>query len=452
MGIFGQALLPATSVSVETVVTKRAVDPQKEAALDSNSDRDPNFPASPGETLFQASGWFEADPYLVRATALADGVVHKVHVLEGDQVGKGDLLAEMVQEDASLEVEKSKADLASAEAALAAARFTHKQAEAAVQSRNQELAVAKAQQAEKADLTARFTDMLPGTVARREVVQARLQLETQKERIALLEARLREDRMQVAAKSKEIEAAAARVQAAKSAMAMANLTLARMQIRAPVDGVVQRLFVTPGMKRRLASEKPDSATVAWIFNPDNLQARIDVPLAEAGRLFIGQAVRVETGFLPDTVLQGRVTRLAGEADRQRNTLQVKVALANPPASLRPEILCRAHFLATKSQSNRSMKSGRHTTPNGSGPPRLQVYVPRKALTNQSADRQATVWVVDESDRHAESRRLQLGPDTNTGFILVRQGLRPGDRVILNPPPSLKEGKRIRYTMNESGNP
>lgn len=38
---------------------------------------------------FQAAGWFEPDPLPIRATALIDGVVEEVHVLEGASVSKG---------------------------------------------------------------------------------------------------------------------------------------------------------------------------------------------------------------------------------------------------------------------------------------------------------------------------------------------------------------------------
>jgi multidrug efflux pump subunit AcrA (membrane-fusion protein) len=52
--------------------------------------------------LFQASGWIEPDPLPVKATALIDGVIDEVRVLEGQFVKKGETLATLVDDDARL--------------------------------------------------------------------------------------------------------------------------------------------------------------------------------------------------------------------------------------------------------------------------------------------------------------------------------------------------------------
>ena len=46
-----------------------------------------------GAMLFQASGWIEPDPLPIKSTALVDGVVQEVHVLEGQLVKKGEIIA-----------------------------------------------------------------------------------------------------------------------------------------------------------------------------------------------------------------------------------------------------------------------------------------------------------------------------------------------------------------------
>lgn len=66
---------------------------------------------SAGKTLFQAAGWIHADPYPVNATALVSGIVTKVHVLDGEEVKKGQLLAELNSEDYQLALEEAEADL-----------------------------------------------------------------------------------------------------------------------------------------------------------------------------------------------------------------------------------------------------------------------------------------------------------------------------------------------------
>ena len=201
-----------------------------------------------------------------------------------------------------------------------------------------------------------------------------------------------------------------------------------MVIRAPVAGVVQRLMVAPGQKKVLMADNPESATVALLFQPESLQARIDVPLAEASRLSPGQAVLIESEFLPGTELRGHIQRIVGEADLQRNTLQVKVRIENPPPGLRPEILCRARFLDTRESHPQTG---------------LRVLVPQSALVERSGQ-SASVWVVASSGKRAERRELGLTGEEREGFAFVRSGLRPGDRVIIGSSGNLKDGKRIKF--------
>ena len=439
LALFGEHIVPAKTVRVEAVVTQRAM----ESAETSGTAMEKGN-LYEAEALFQASGWFEADPYVHRVSALTDGIIAAVHVLEGETVEAGDAIATMIEEDARLALKRAEAGLAAAEADLAAAHTERERAEAAVRTMQRELAVAQALREEAADLYDRFKDVSQGTVAEREIVQARLRLRTHEERVALLRARLREREIEVRERADLIQFREAGMASARARVAEAELRLRRMRIRAPVGGVVQRLFVTPGQKRLLASENLDSSTVAWIFNPDSLQARIDVPLAEAGRLFVGQAVRLESEFLPRMELKGHVQRIVGEADLQRNTLQVKVAFADPPSTLRPEILCRAHFLKTsvKDEATGTSSLANSSSPGTTSP--VRVLVPEKALANPSGNESASVWVVDVTGRRAEQRQLRLGRETSDGYMAVHEGLRPGDRVILNPPASLKNGTRIQY--------
>ena len=77
---------------------------------------------------------------------------------------------------------------------------------------------------------------------------------------------------------------------------------------------------------------------AILFEKGKLQARIDVPLSEAAKVNLGQIVEISSSILPEQTFRGKITRILGEADLQRNTLQVKVRIENPHPRLRPEML------------------------------------------------------------------------------------------------------------------
>ncbi|MEX0320598.1 MAG: efflux RND transporter periplasmic adaptor subunit [Puniceicoccaceae bacterium] len=440
--IFGDRLLPATKVQVETVVTSPEVTEGSGTVLpvSTRNGRDPFT----GTVLFQASGWFEADPFPYRATALASGIVDTVQVLEGQRVEAGEPIATLIREDAELKLGIAKANLEAAEASLASARSEHVLSLARMESMTKEIDVAESRRKELADLAVRAKDLGPELVSQEEIVQAGLRLNTQDQKLDALRSQLREREIESERLEAQVQVREGLLGESQTRLQEAELEYERMVITAPVTGVVQRLMVAPGQKKVLMADNPESATVALLFQPEHLQARIDVPIAEASRLSVGQAVLLESEFLPGQELQGHIQRITGEADLQRNTLQVKVRVDNPPAGLRPEILCRAKFLNTSVSSvasNSTSPGPLQVTGPVSG--RLGVKVPERALFNQNGN-VASAWAVDESGRRIERRSVRLTGSGQDNYLDVAEGLRPGDRVVLNPSSDLKEKMRIEF--------
>jgi RND family efflux transporter MFP subunit len=278
----------------------------------------------------------------------------------------------------------------------------------------------------------RLGDVSGGAVSAEEVRQSGLRVQTFEGELEALEisrAELESEQARLVAMRAAFQA---RVGSGEVEVARRRLALDRTEIRAPVDGVVLRLFAVPGLKRMVLMDDMDSSTIASLYRPETLQARIDVPLGEAAGVSPGQAVRIRSDFLPDRVIRGTVSHLTGEADLQRNTLQVKVLLEAPDPRLRPEMLCRAEFL----QSPRGSEAQA-----GEANGRVSIYVPVRAMLALQGS-EARVWVIDRDGERVESRALTLGSEERTGYRLVRAGLLPGDRVVLDPAEGLTEGARV----------
>ncbi len=400
--LFGERLLPAREVEVTTVTTLQPSADQAAAPTVAAEAVDP----WEGSMLFQASGWIEADPYPIRATALTDGVVEEVRVLEGQRVERGEVLATLIAEDAELA-------LAAVEAALATQQAAAEGAEARVEA-------ARARLAELRDEAERLEQAGRDAVQARQIEQARLRVLAQEAELAAREVALRESER--------------RVDEARVRRDERQLALERTQIRSPIAGIVQRLLAAPGQKKMLRMDGMESATIAILYQDDQLQARIDVPLEHAARLAIGQPVMVRSNLLPDMQLRGRVSRILGEADIQRNTLQAKVELLEPDPRLRPEMLCRAEFLPLQSRQTGSEVAQR------SQPSGVQVFIPERALITRDDDR-ASVWTITTDDQRLTRRDLRLGQERD-GHWQVLDGLRPGERLVLNPLADLTEGQRV----------
>lgn len=408
------------------------------ATLNERSNLESSEPAAPNAVermLFQASGWIEPDPLPIRVTPLYSGVVREVHVLEGQAVTNGQALVSLDDADAKLALRRAEAGLAqaAAEEESLRARLQLSLAREGTASRQHESESARL--AERADAASRLRALKPGTLSELERVQADLREQSQSAMVAAAAAVVGEAVAESSLARKQIDVQRQVVVAAEAARDEAQLALARTRVVSPVDGVVLRLLATPGKRLMLMMDHPDSATAAILYEPGKLQARVDVPLADAGKLAIGQTATIACGLLPGREFKGVVTRIVGEADLQRNTLQAKVRIENPDSRLRPEMLCRAEFHGLVTGDSSAAFATETSNP-------LSVFVPVSALVARDG-REAEIWVVSSDDRHAEHRIVRLGPGERDGDLLVLDGIRPGERVIINPPPSLAEGARIQ---------
>lgn len=461
-GLYRDRLLPAPTVRVAPVLatggTTPAPDPASSAApaaqpAETSPVSPPNDPAPTpaGAPLFQASGWVEPDPWPVKAAALIDGVVAETLVREGQLVEKGDLLARLIDDDAKLALAAAEARHrlleSSRQAHLAGLEAARKKREAALA----ESAAVKTLADEAGQQMTRFDRLAKaGGVSELEAISTRLRL--QREKSLHIAAIAREAELDAEVHRMEHETAAREAEAAAAAIAIqqARLTLDRTRIPSPVKGRILRIMAAPGDKKMLGMDHADSSTVCVLYDPDKLQARVDVPLADAARLRIGQPVRIHTGLLSDRSFTGEVTRITGEADIQRNTLQAKVRITAPADQLRPEMLCRVEFLAPpppSSSSSASQRTGMPTdfsrqnnpaVPSGgtAAPAGTAVlWVPAAAV------RQGIVWICDPETKRLTPRTVRPAGETRADHIRITDGLRPGELAVLTPG-DWREGQRV----------
>ena len=429
----------------------------------------------------QAPGWVEPDPFPISVSALTDGVVKEVLVLEGQPVKAGDVVLRMIDDDARLALARAAAGVEVREGELAAAKAAHEaarrewdhpverarsvaaadamlaEATAELERLPAEIEAEQARTDELADAARRAeANVERRAVAESELVQTRLRLKAQqlllgatKAKRGVLEARVRQfaanlEAARASAKlriaeRKALDGAAAAVRVAEGALvevlAMCDeskLRLARTEVRAPADGVVMALLVEPGSKLMLSGTEMRSAQVLRLYDPKKLQVRVDVPIADAANVGVGQAATIVVGVLPDRSFDGVITRVVHEADIQRNTLQVKVAITNPSPELKPEMLARVRLSvvgATPAGGAAAVSS-------------QQVYAPLRLLQREGDSAEAKAWVVDKGRGVAVRRAVTISDGRFDDWAAV-SGLMPGDVIISGETGDLTEGQRVR---------
>jgi multidrug efflux pump subunit AcrA (membrane-fusion protein) len=438
-----------------------------------------------GTPLFQAAGWIEPRPTPIRVAALSPGVVERLLVVQDQQVQAGEPVAELIKTDAQLvcdgalaNLQLQEADLKDAKAALTAAttRFNRPvhleaslgEAEAALaqvttEQNNLPFEIRRAEaQLAFAEKDFENKQASQGAIAGRNIREAksaldsaRATLEELQNRVAslgkqeqalvrrrdALRAQLElltnetQDKEQAEAK---FEAGTARVAQARVTLEEAKLRLDRMTVRAPVDGRVYQLVAFPGTTLTGGMgpvPNVDGSTVVSLYQPNMLQIRVDARFEDIPKVSLGQPVQINNPAL-SAPLAGKVLFVSSEANIQKNTLQVKVAIDAPPAVFKPEMLVDVTFLAPQS-----------TEPVAESSEETRLYLPQQLI--QRDDAGAFVWLADQSDKVARKLSITVGHSAPRGLLEVSgQGLTIASRVISRGHETLDDGDRIRIVSED----
>jgi multidrug efflux pump subunit AcrA (membrane-fusion protein) len=137
----------------------------------------------------------------------------------------------------------------------------------------------------------------------------------------------------------------------------------------------------------------------------------------------GQPCEIQLDALPDNRFRGVVHMIVPTADRSKASVMVKVRFAERDPRVLPEMSARVAFLE------------REATRDEEAP---KTAVNPAALVSRNGKQ--TVFVVND-DRTVETI-VTVGGKIGDG-IEVRDGLKPGEKVVVNPPKKLRNGSAIK---------
>ncbi|OPX97516.1 MAG: Macrolide export protein MacA [Syntrophorhabdus sp. PtaB.Bin006] len=333
-------------------------------------------------TLLNASGYVVAQRKAAVAAKVTGRLV-ALYVEEGSRVKKDEVIARLEADDVSAARDQAQAN-------LEVARQNLEQAKA-------ELTDAKAAfEREKILLPQEFTTRAAFDTA---------------------EARYRKAQAAFAA-------AEANIKAGTAALRGATVGLEYTVLRAPFDAVVLTKnadigdIVTP-----IGAAANAKAAVVTIADMASLQVEADVSESNLKQIKAGQPCEIQLDAVPDTRFKGAIHMIVPTADRTKATVMVKVRFLTIDNRILPEMSAKVAFLSREVRADEQE-------------PRLTVS--RKAL--KTRDSKTFVFVV-RGDRVFEA---PLSAGTQLGdMVEVRDGIQAGDKVVTNPPDSLRNGSRIK---------
>ncbi|MDQ2733459.1 MAG: efflux RND transporter periplasmic adaptor subunit [Pseudomonadota bacterium] len=335
-------------------------------------------------TVLQATGYITARRAATVSTQIT-GTLTQVLIEEGDHVQKGQVIARLEDSGLRAGLAVANANVMSAQAQVATAQAQLLQAQA--DSRRQDTLVAS------------------GMISLQGAEQSRTAVATA---AAQLDARRR-----------EADAARAQVDAAK-----VNFDYA--VVRAPFSGVVTVKAAQVGeIVSPLSAGGGFTRTgVGTIVDMDSLEIDVDVSEAYIGQVKPDMPAEAILSAYPDWKIPAHVIAIVPAADRGKATVKVRVALEQKDARIVPDMGVRVSFLGPKAPTTAQPPKG--------------TLVPGAALAQR--DGKSVVFVIENGK--AMQRAVSPAAQDYGVMKLVPDGVKPGDRVVLSPPPALQDGASV----------
>jgi membrane fusion protein (multidrug efflux system) len=246
-------------------------------------------------------------------------------------------------------------------------------------------------------------------------------------------------------------AAAGQVAAAKGALDQATLNLSYARVTSPIDGLagVTQARVgnlvgqgTPTLLTTVSNVDPvrfafqirERDYFEYADRIKQLSAPPPKPKARSGDAGVmpppgeeaDPAQRLELVLAGDRLYPhlGHVAIVERQVDPTTGTLGIQALFPNPDLLLRPGMYGRVRFVDTL---------------------RNAIVVPQRAVRELQGRNQLTV--IGPNDR-AEVRTVKLGP-TSGGFVVVQEGVKPGERVVVEGIQKVREGQPVTVKPAET---
>lgn len=347
------------------------------------------------EKFISVTGSLSADESVTVSSEVA-GRITKVNTDFGQAVHKGDVIAELDQQEFKWQLDRTRSALAQA---LARLGLTPEQGA------NPPRTTAAMRQAEAQleDAKSKF-DSASKLVKTGDVAQ---------ERYTEIEKAYRARQAAFDAVRDDLQTQWAAVQALRAEVSLAEKRKNDAIVRAPFDGVVASRAVSAGQYMK------ENTPIVTLVKTYPLRLRLDVPEAGSGAVHIGTNLTFTTDAIPDARFRAAVRELNPTLDPKSRTLSAEARLLTPDLRLRPGMFVQVKLI-TAPQSE-------------------VVAVPKDALYTIAG---LTKMFVIEQGKAREIRIVQ-GMDVG-GWVEVPPGaVKPGDSVAVSNLPMLSNGVEVK---------
>jgi RND family efflux transporter MFP subunit len=220
------------------------------------------------------------------------------------------------------------------------------------------------------------------------------------------------DRLSLEAQDAAVGVAQANIAAQESLIKVLGQQKAYQRVVAPFDGVITQRAVDVG-----SLVQAGSTFMFTLMHSHIIRVQVFVPQDQAFGLAPGVKAVVRVPEMPDRTFPGEVTRIADALQQGTRTLLTEIDVPNPDGALSPGIYCTVEL-----QIPRKVPS---------------LIVPANAIIFNKGGLQ--VAVVENGVVHL--RKITVARDFGTQ-VEVRDGVKAGEQVVLNPTVDLTDGRSV----------
>ncbi len=230
--------------------------------------------------------------------------------------------------------------------------------------------------------------------------------------------------------------AEASVSAARAALDQAELNLERTNIRAPFNGIIMDEWVDKGAMVTSQSQ------IATLVGTDEYWVRVSVPTGQLHWIDFGARsgagsvshIRHHPGSGVTGSWSGKVVRLLGDLESEGRMARLLVSVANPLGKPNGETprspLLVGSYVEVEVVGERLSDV---------------IRLSRSELRDNN-----TIWIMGESDK-LEIRLVDV-VFAGREYVLVRDGIKPGERLIVSELPAPVEGMPLRLRSSSTDSP
>jgi len=227
------------------------------------------------------------------------------------------------------------------------------------------------------------------------------------------------DRLTLQAQQAAIVVAQSNIAAQQAMIRVLDQQKAYQSVVAPFNGIITQRNVDTG-----SLVAAGSTLMFTLMQSDVIRVQVYVPQDAAFGVASGVDAVVRVPEMPDRTFPGKVTRFANALAPGTRTLLTEVDVPNPDGTLSPGVYCTVELHIPRK------------TPS--------VLIPAEAIVFNGDGVQVAV----AENGSAHFRKVTVARDFGTE-VEVRDGIKPGEQVILRPMVNLADGTKVRPSPTQT---